>query len=242
MAKASKPSLQATKLPAPIIVGWTSQPRSDAQDGLAPITADKRLTDPAKVENSIRERTQKLLNGLKTAKVTGEVTDIFAIDVYHGRVFSTQNLWTPVRFLDWLFEEHENAFQDFPKGEREVAFFGFDVGDFVSLLGFQLLKDCAVPSGFWCGNDLCFDPYRMCVESEWREQFTLNKVLTRLGISGYNDHVLHTSARADALLAAEMVTALKLITPFSCESLENVLDEQRQLEDAEEPEAVSVGG
>lgn len=243
--------------PEPILVGYTvgvvesideviDMPGPPSNYGAE--AAEKWRKDP---EKGGKAREEAIYQSA-FSKITGVLLSIFAVDCLKGTIFDSREIsknkdkkaacMSPAEaFLTWLLNSRPNAFRSYPRQlgveQPQVAFYGFDVKEFVRVLGTECcLAGHTVPVGLWYQNEECFDPYDMLVEADRRKVFPLPNVLGAVGIATVGDYTPHNDAEEDCRVAAELIHAFGLIAKYDEEKLYGIVQDNLTPVDAIEGE------
>jgi hypothetical protein len=240
-----------------ILVGYRCKPRSDYQQSLEALTPPKSYRKQETIDEWLAAKQELFTLQARNLKITGEIAAIFAVDLSAGKIFDTSKLekdgpWG-IAFARWLLDTrgYRSLFADQPKsGSSGVNFYGFDLKPFLRVLGVECnTAGFEVPLGLWYGNDDCYDPYEMLVESGndklFRKLFPLAKVLERGGLKlkGYRPGL---QPQNDTKVVAELVSRFGLIPSMDVAGVRSMLEAKafttQALETdatplAEEPEA-----
>jgi len=195
---------------AAIVVGYTLSLRSDALEGV-------QMEDfGAETEKTNAKRREKFQQKAHEVKLLGHVERVVAADLTQRRVLDTAKLSygtdagqfiNPAQaFAKWVLEAHEDKLRTLPFGPNRVLFYGIDPKPLFRVLGPECNVDAdyPIPLGLWYGVD-ALDPLEMLVESEYRLQVSLEKILARGKLRLREGYQPHTNAAVDCTLAAEIV-------------------------------------
>lgn len=208
----------ANVIQTPLIVGYTSEPRADAREGILPCTKYAKADTNATHDKELQANEHQI-------KLLGHITRIVAVDLLKREMLDTNQTTMQTdpkkdgarnpahAFAAWLLGHYSAYLNSSIRGSNDLVCFGFNLKPMFRILGPECNVDAnfRLPMGLWFANDDLWDPCEMMVESDYREQIPLAKALQRVGLRGKVGYAANKDAMADSWLAAELVLRYKLI-------------------------------